>query len=65
MVKNEDICTVCGVSENNDPLVFDKNVEGTGINLCGKHAVEYQAGWRPEHAPITPDVERFVYERRT
>lgn len=61
--KAENRCTVCGKSEAEDHLVFQKDIEETGNNLCGECAVEYQAGWRPEHSPIKPDVERFVWEK--
>lgn len=60
MQDNEDICSLCNLSENNDPLVFNKNVEGTEINLRGRHAVEYQVKWRPEHSPRREDVKGYA-----
>lgn len=63
MENREDICSVCGMLESRDPLVFEKNIEGRGVNLCGRDAVEYQVGWRPENSPIRPNVLRFVYLR--
>ncbi|MDP2926329.1 MAG: hypothetical protein Q8N99_08175 [Nanoarchaeota archaeon] len=62
MEKDEDGCSVCEISESQDPknYAFTKNVEGTGINLCGEHAIEYQGDWRIKYSPIEPDVKRFV-----
>lgn len=59
----ENRCNVCGMSKENDFLVFRKNIEGTEINLCGKCGIEYQVGWRPEHSPIEPNVGQFVLEK--
>lgn len=47
-------CSVCG-----SPNARNTNVEGKGVNLCSEHAVDYQM-WRPEHAPVEPDVEGYV-----
>lgn len=63
MTERTETKKVCSVTEGDKrcpepPTNFD--VEGRGVNLCIKHAAEYQAGWRPENAPIEPDVERFI-----
>ncbi|GEM_PF-5845018 len=54
-------CNVCGKPNKEDKLVFQENIEGKGVNLCGLCAVEYQARWRPENSPVEPNVLRFIF----
>jgi hypothetical protein len=54
----EDTCSL----DNSDcdySLPFNRNVENTGMNLCGKHAIQYQ-NWRIEYSPTEPDVLCFI-----
>jgi RecJ-like exonuclease len=59
-------CSVhdCGISNKNDPLVFNKDVEIKGIHLCGKHAVDYQVRWRVDF-PGEPNVRRYLCHMQT
>ncbi len=36
------------------------NVEGKGVNLCLKCAVDYQVTWRPVFSPQTSDVLAYL-----
>lgn len=56
---NSGPCTVCGCE-----IVTNRNVEQTGIDLCGNCAVDYQSNWRPEHSPVEPNIGRYVVEVR-
>lgn len=58
-------CDACGKSnKDGDYLVFHSDVEGKGIDLCGACGVEYFGFWRLKNAPIGPEVETFVMEKR-
>ncbi len=60
----KDICNICELTRSE--LVsygFNRNVEDTGVNLCGKHALEYY-NWRVDNSVNQPDVRRFVVFKR-
>ena len=61
-MEKKDICVVCGVSA--ERACFNRNVEGKGINLCGKCGVDYQVIWRPENSPIEPNVGLYVLQKK-
>jgi hypothetical protein len=58
----EDTCSLCKILASKSAFRIQKNIEGRNVDLCGECAVEYQAGWRPEHSPDRPYIEQFLYE---
>jgi len=58
----EDVCWIDGKAES-QVTGFNHNIEGSSVHLCGKHAADYQAVWRPEHSPTKPDVLKYAREK--
>lgn len=52
-------CSVCELKKD-ESSIFNKNVEGSEYDLCGKCGIEYQIKWRPDYSPTEPNVSKFV-----
>ena len=57
----DDVCWIDGKSAM-ESRCFNSHIEGTPINLCGEHAVDYQVRWRIDVSPVSPDVARYARE---
>ena len=56
---NIKFCGACEKPEQDCRAGLRQNVENKGVDLCEDCVVEY-LNWRPDNAPVEPDVQKFV-----